>query len=217
MRIGPVQARLRWRRLLKRLGRLRPMAASTVVERAPDPSIGLPPSWKADGDQVTICVRHFDGTSMPRKIAARKSTIHGNGVFALAPIARGERIIEYKGKRRTHADVDAGDSGDVDSGHTFLFTLNDDYVIDANFSGNSARWINHSCKPNCEAVLDENEKDPKKSRVFIEARRAIKPGEELTYDYGITLDEPHTARLKKIWACRCGAKNCTGTMLKPKR
>jgi SET domain-containing protein len=153
---------------------------------------------------------------MPRKIAARKSQIHGNGVFALLPIARGERIVEYKGKRRTHADVDAGDSGDADSGHTFLFTLNDDYVIDANFAGNTARWINHSCRPNCEAVLEENEKDPRKSKVFIEARRAIKPGDELTYDYGITLDEPHTARLKKIWACRCGAPNCSGTMLKPK-
>ena len=154
---------------------------------------------------------------MPRKIVARKSAIHGNGVFASAPIAKGERIVEYKGQRRTHADVDAGESGDVDSGHTFLFTLNDEYVIDANFLGNSARWINHGCKPNCEAVLDENERDPKKSRVFIEAIRVIKPGEELTYDYGITLDEPHTARLKKIWACRCGAKTCTGTMLKPRR
>jgi uncharacterized protein len=153
---------------------------------------------------------------MPRKIVARKSAIHGNGVFALLPIAKGERVIEYKGKRRTHAAVDAGDTGAADSGHTFLFTLNDDYVIDANFAGNTARWINHSCKPNCEAVLDENERDPRKSRVFIEATRAIKPGEELTYDYGITLDEPQTARLKKIWECRCGAPNCTGTMLKPK-
>jgi SET domain-containing protein len=154
---------------------------------------------------------------MPRKIVARKSAIHGNGVFALAPIAKGERVIEYKGRRRTHAEVDEGDSGAVDSGHTFLFTLNDDYVIDANFEGNSARWINHSCSPNCEAVLDENDEDPRKSRVFIEAKRAIKPGEELTYDYGITLDEPHTARLKKIWACHCGARNCTGTMLRPKK
>ena len=154
---------------------------------------------------------------MPRKIVARKSAIHGNGVFAQLPIAKGERVIEYKGERRTHAEVDAGDTGAADSGHTFLFTLNDDYVIDANHGGNSARWINHSCKPNCEAVLEENEADPRKSKVFIEARRAIRPGEELTYDYGITLDEPHTARLKKIWACRCGSKNCTGTMLKPKK
>jgi SET domain-containing protein len=154
---------------------------------------------------------------MPRKIAARKSSIHGNGVFALVPIAKGERIIEYKGRRRTHAAVDADDSGDVESGHTFLFTLDDNYVIDANYEGNSARWINYSCDPNCEAVLEEDEDNPKKSKVFIEAKRRIKPGEELTYDYGITLDEPHTARLKKIWACHCGSRKCTGTMLRPKR
>ena len=155
---------------------------------------------------------------MPRKITTRRSTIHGNGMFAVAPIAKGERLIEYKGRRRTHEDVDAGDTGDVDSGHTFLFTLNDEFVIDANYEGNSARWINHSCQPNCEAVLEEHDGDDRRrDKVFIEAKRAIKPGEELTYDYGITLDEPHTARLKKIWACRCGSKKCTGTMLKPKR
>ena len=119
--------------------------------------------------------------------------------------------------RHAHEDVDAGDTGDADSGHTFLFTLNEDWVIDGGLEGNDARWINHSCAPNCEAILDENEDDPKQSRVFIESIRAIKPGEELTYDYGITLAERHTPRLKKIWACRCGSKDCTGTMLKPKR
>lgn len=155
--------------------------------------------------------------SMPSKIRVRRSAIHGNGVFAVRPIRKGERILEYRGRRRTHAEVDAGDSGDIESGHTFLFTLNEDWVIDANFEGNAARWINHSCAPNCEAVLVEDEADPKKSRVFIEALRDIEPGEELTYDYGITLPVRHTPRLKKIWACRCGAPNCTGTMLKPKR
>ena len=154
---------------------------------------------------------------MPKKTVTRKSAIHGNGVFAALPIRKGERLIEYKGLRRTHEDVDAGDSGDIESGHTFLFTLDENWVIDANFEGNDARWINHSCAPNCEAVLVENEDDPKRTQVFIEAIRAIKPGEELTYDYGITLAERHTPRLKKVWACRCGAKDCTGTMLKPKR
>jgi len=154
---------------------------------------------------------------MPKKIATRKSTIHGNGMFAVAAIAKGERLIEYKGQRRSHEEVDAGESGDIESGHTFLFTLNDAWVIDASIEGNAARWINHSCAPNCEAVLVEDEDAPAKSRVFIEAIRAIKPGEELTYDYGITLAERHTGRLKKIWACRCGSKKCTGTMLKPKR
>lgn len=154
---------------------------------------------------------------MPRKIATRKSAIHGNGMFAVLPIGKGERLIEYKGRRRSHEEVDGGDSGDIESGHTFLFTLDEDWVIDANFEGNDARWINHSCAPNCEAVLVEDEDNPKRSRVFIESIRTIKPGEELTYDYGIRLAERHTQRLKKIWACRCGAKNCTGTMLRPKR
>ncbi|GHB99034.1 hypothetical protein GCM10010080_09590 [Thermomonas carbonis] len=168
------------------------------------------------------CVAHNAGPvlqprPMPKKIITRKSAIHGNGMFAVAAIKKGERLIEYKGRRRTHEDVDAGDTGDADSGHTFLFTLNEVFVIDANFEGNSARWINHSCAPNCEAVLEEHEDDPEKSQVFIDAKRAIKPGEELTYDYGITLAERHTPRLKKIWACRCGAKDCTGTMLRPKR
>ena len=155
---------------------------------------------------------------MPRKIVARKSPIHGNGVFAAAPLKKGERLIEYKGKRRTHEEVDNDTSGDVESGHTFLFTLNDDLVVDANYGGNDARWINHSCDPNCEAVIDEDESgDARKDRIFIEALRSIKSGEELTYNYGIVLAERHTARLKKVWACLCGSPKCTGTMLQPKR
>ena len=155
---------------------------------------------------------------MPKKIQARKSSIHGNGVFALEALRKGERVVEYKGLRRTHAEVDADDTGDVESGHTFLFTLNDDYVIDANHKGNDARWINHSCAPNCEAVIAEAEGDDRTAdKVFIEAIRDIKPGEELTYNYGITLAERHTPRLKKIWECRCGSRKCSGTMLQPKR
>ena len=154
---------------------------------------------------------------MPRKIVARRSAIHGNGVFAVAPIAKGERIVEYKGRRRTHDEVDADVSGDPDSGHTFLFTLNEEYVIDANYEGGVARWINHSCSPNCEAVLEEADGDDRtKDRVFIEAIRDIKPGQELSYNYGITLEEKHTPELKKIWECRCGSRNCTGTLLQPK-
>lgn len=155
---------------------------------------------------------------MPKKITTRRSAIHGNGMFAVAQIRKGERLIEYKGLRRTHEEVDAGDSGDIESGHTFLFTLNEGYVIDANVDGNVARWINHGCDPNCEAFVHEGAHgDLRKDRVIIESRRAIAAGEELTYDYGITLAERHTPRLKKIWACRCGAKDCTGTMLRPKR
>lgn len=156
---------------------------------------------------------------MPKKkIVARLSPIHGNGVFADEAIRKGDRIVRYKGKVRSHAEVDELYGEQQENGHTFLFTLNDDYVIDANEDGNIARWINHSCAPNCEAVQEANAKGKThKDKVFIEAIRDIAPGEELTYNYGIVLDEPHTAKLKKLWGCRCGSKQCTGTMLQPKR
>jgi len=154
---------------------------------------------------------------MSRRIQQRRSRIHGNGVFAAADIAAGTRLVEYKGLRRTHEDADALYGDSLDTGHTFLFTLNDDYLIDANVDGNVARWINHSCAPNCQAVLEEDPKgNPQRDRVFIESLRELKAGEELTYNYGIRLSVPHTARLKKQWACRCGAPECTGTMLQPK-
>ena len=153
-----------------------------------------------------------------KKIEARLSPIHGTGVFATELIRKGERIIRYQGTLRTHAEVDEEYGEEDEDGHTFLFTLNDEYVIDANKRGNVARWINHSCDPNCESEVEEDPKDRReKDKVFIHAIRDIKPGEELTYNYGITLDEPHTPKLKKLWGCRCGSKKCTGTMLQPKR
>jgi len=155
---------------------------------------------------------------MPKKIEARRSAIHGNGVFATDAIAKGERIVRYKGLLRTHADADRAYADDPETGHTFLFTLNDKYVIDANVDGNVARWINHSCDPNCEAVFEESDEGKKrKDRIYIEAMRDIAAGEELTYNYGIVLEEAHTAKLKKLWGCRCGSPKCTGTMLQPKR
>ncbi|NII10003.1 SET domain-containing protein-lysine N-methyltransferase [Oleiagrimonas sp. C23AA] len=155
---------------------------------------------------------------MTRRIVARRSPIHGNGVFAVAPIKAGEDVIEYKGKRISHEQADDLYGDGAESGHTFLFTLNQDWIIDANQSGNSARWINHSCAPNCQAYVEESETgDTRRDRVVIEALRDIAPGEELTYNYGIRLDVPHTARMKKLWACRCGAAACTGTLLQPKR
>src|SRR5690606_27102744 len=164
------------------------------------------------------CVSTTASEMQKKKIEARKSPSHGNGVFAIAPIRKGERIIQYRGKLRTHDEVDEEYGDEDEDGHTFLFTLNDHYVIDANIRGNVARWINHSCDPNCESEVEEDPKGrPEKDKVFIVALRNIRPGEELTYNYGIVLDEPHTPKLKKLWGCRCGAKNCTGTMLQPKR
>jgi SET domain-containing protein len=154
---------------------------------------------------------------MTRRIIARRSPIHGNGVFAVEALAKGEEVIQYKGKLLSNDEADDlyGDGGET--GHTFLFTLNDDYIIDANQNGNGARWINHSCEPNCRALVEESAAgNPRKDKVVIETIRRIKPGEELTYDYGIVLEVPHTARLKKLWKCLCGSPKCTGTLLKPK-
>ncbi len=155
---------------------------------------------------------------MPARIITRRSAIHGNGVFAATDIAAGTRLIQYRGRLLTHAESDALYGDGADTGHTFLLAVNDDYVIDANRQGNSARWINHGCAPNCEAVIEEDTGgDPRRDRVFIESIRDIRAGEELTYNYGIVLGVPHTRAMKQVWACRCGAPQCTGTMLQPKR
>ncbi len=157
-------------------------------------------------------------TKQPKKVEARLSPIHGNGIFATQDIAKGERVMRYKGALRTHEEVDEEYGGQEENGHTFLFTLNDTYVIDANVSANIARWMNHSCDPNCEALVEEDDKGrPEKDKVFIEAIKDIAKGEELTYNYGIVLEERHTPKLKKLWACHCGSDNCTGTLLQPKR
>jgi SET domain-containing protein len=146
-----------------------------------------------------------------RKIVVRRSGVHGKGVYALQAIAKGERVIEYTGERITWSEaVRRHPHNPDDPNHTFYFHLDDSCVIDALYRGNSARWINHACKPNCEA-------DEVNGRVFITALRNIAPGEELFYDYGLTIDAPYTAKLKKEYQCRCGARNCRGTMLAPKR
>jgi len=142
-----------------------------------------------------------------RRFAVRRSSIHGLGVFALTWIAKGVRVIEYKGERISHEAADERYSElHANSAHTMLFTVNDQTVIDATRRGNSARWINHSCAPNCE-IIDE------KDRIFIHALRVIGPGEELTYDYNLQIGEPHTEKAQREHACYCGAKKCRGTML----
>ncbi|GAC1695727.1 MAG: SET domain-containing protein-lysine N-methyltransferase [Gemmatimonadaceae bacterium] len=141
----------------------------------------------------------------------RRSPIAGRGAFATRRIRRGERIIEYTGQRLSWAQADRRypDDATVDH-HTFLFAIDDDIVVDAARQGNAARFINHSCAPNCDAVIDDD-------RIFIEAIRPISVGEELCYDYAYELDVTHTARQKKLYPCRCGASSCRGTILANKR
>ncbi len=146
-----------------------------------------------------------------KSIKMRKSRIHGNGVFATRAIPAGKRLVEYKGQRITwkQADTRYPDEPDGPS-HTFLFSVNEKIVIDANREGNVARWINHSCEPNCETTEDDG-------RIFIESIRDIKAGEELSYEYNITFDERHTKALKARYGCICGTKACRGTLLGDKK
>jgi len=152
-------------------------------------------------------------TTRPRRqrLQVRTSGVHGKGVYAVAPLAKGEIVIEYKGEVISWVEALRRHPHDPkDPDHTFYFHIDDERVIDAKYGGNSARWINHACQPNCEA-------DEVDGRVFIKTLRAIAPGEELFYDYGLILDERYTAKVKKQFACRCGARKCRGTMLAPKR
>lgn len=146
-----------------------------------------------------------------RRIQVRKSGVHGKGVFALKKLARGETVIEYTGEVITWKEALRRHPHDPKNpNHTFYFHIDDKHVIDAKVGGNAARWINHACSPNCEA-------DEVDGRVFIKALRKIKPGEELFYDYGLTVDERYTRKLKKQYECRCGTRGCRGTLLAPKR
>jgi uncharacterized protein len=141
----------------------------------------------------------------------RRSKIQGRGAFATRPIKKGTRIIEYVGERISHKEADKryDDSG-MGRHHTFLFSVGRSMVIDAAVGGNDARFINHSCAPNCEAIDD-------KQRIYIEAIRDIAEGDELTYDYAYERDGTEDEEWEKLYVCKCGAPTCRGTILAPKK
>lgn len=154
------------------------------------------------------------GKKKKKPYIVRNSPIHGKGVFAARNIKKGEDIIEYRGRLLTPDEADMIYEGD-ETGHTFLFTLNDEWVIDANVMGSKARWINHSCDPNCGSYLLEHPgKDRTKDKMMIEAIRDIKKGEELGYNYEITVDYRLSKEEKDLWKCLCGSENCMGTMIR---
>ena len=138
--------------------------------------------------------------------AVLPSSVHGLGVFATRPYRAGRRVIEYAGERIPDSEVERRYAAEVDDPHTFLFSIGRDASIDARVGGNAARYINHSCAPNCEARQVGR-------RVFIVARRDIEPGEELTYDYHLQIERGASAARRRLYACRCGAARCRGTML----
>jgi SET domain-containing protein len=129
-------------------------------------------------------------------VSFRKSRIQGTGGFAKVDIRRGKRIVEYDGPRISQTDAQAL----LARGNAYIFTLNDEMAIDGWVRGNTARFINHSCEPNCESRIV-------RGRVWLYALRAIKAGEELTYDYGYSLEDAAANR------CCCGAAICVGYMV----
>lgn len=137
----------------------------------------------------------------------KTSRIEGKGAFAVRTIRKGTRIIEYIGQRITSDVADARyDDARSLPHHTFLFALDNDTAIDAAYDGNDARFINHACEPNCEAVMEGD-------RIFIEAVKTIRIGEELLYDYRYMVDANYDdAELRAMYPCRCGAEACRGTI-----
>lgn len=147
---------------------------------------------------------------MNRYFEIRESGIQGKGAFATMLIPIGTRIIEYIGERISHEEADRRyDDATMARHHTFLFAVDESTVIDGAVGGNEAKFINHSCEPNCEPIIEDD-------RVFIEAVRDIMPGEELFYDYAYERDETDDEESEQLYACRCGTSKCRGTILAPK-
>jgi hypothetical protein len=143
-------------------------------------------------------------------LIVRKSAIAGKGAFARKNIPKGTRIIKYKGERIDSEEADLRyDDDAMTVHHTFLFGLEDGTCIDAAVGGNDARFVNHSCEPNCEAVEEDD-------RIFVDALRDIERGEELTYDYAYEREGRMRPAWRKLYECRCGAKKCRGMILKRK-
>lgn len=141
-----------------------------------------------------------------RRVVIRQSGVHGRGVFAAQPLRAGERIFEYRGEVTTWEVAVQRYESRSDEAHTFLFGLSDGRVIDGGRGGNSARWLNHACAPNCETAEIEG-------RVFIHAARDIRIGEELFIDYALEVGDDATDDERAAYLCRCGVSSCRGTML----
>src|SRR4051812_10222358 len=143
----------------------------------------------------------------------RQSHIHGRGVFAARRIRKGTRIVEYTGERIDNDEADRRyDDTKMKRHHTFLFTLDRNTVIDGAIErgGSDASFINHSCEPNCEAIITNK-------RIFIHAKQTIQPGSELAYDYQYERTGHNDEKLEKFYLCRCGSDNCRGTIMKPEK
>jgi uncharacterized protein len=159
--------------------------------------------------QAKTSPKNAKGLPPNKWMIVRHSPVHGYGCFARRDIPKGTRMIEYFGERISHKEADKRYEGsDVNDNHTFLFIADRRTVIDATRGGNESRFINHHCDGNCES-------DTSKGRVFVDAIRDIKKGEELGYDYQIGRDRNDPPNVDEIYACRCGSPKCRGSMLWP--
>lgn len=126
----------------------------------------------------------------------RDSGIHGRGAFATRPIRAGERVAEYVGERISKSES----LRRQEEGNEYIFTLDEEVDIDGLVEWNPARFVNHSCDPNCETEIEDES-------IWVVALRDIAPGEELTYNYCYDFEE------YREHPCRCGTKRCVGYML----
>lgn len=138
-------------------------------------------------------------------VVVRESNINGRGGFAGRALKKGQLVIVYEGERISQGE---GDKRYDDKPYTYLFELDDETLIDGAVDGNDARFINHSCRPNCEAWEERR-------RIVIRAMRNIREGEELTYDYALQRDPKLGAEEDAMYPCRCGTPRCRGTILVP--
>jgi SET domain-containing protein len=128
-----------------------------------------------------------------KRVCVRPSCIAGKGLFAAIDLKQGMRIIQYRGEKITHQESERRLAED----NVYIFELNPHYAIDGSTPKNLARYINHSCDPNCEVENTGR-------TIWIVAARNIQEGEELTYDYG------YEVKNYEANPCNCGAKNCCG-------
>jgi len=140
-------------------------------------------------------------------LVARQSSIHSWGIFAKKDIPEDTRVIEYVGERITKKESDRRahlplqrNQANSDHGAVYIFEINKRYDVDGDVPYNTARLINHSCDPNCEAIRIHG-------HIWIISMRDIKKGEEITYNYGYNMEDYHEH------PCFCGSHNCVGYIL----